>query len=536
MPNSSGQNLYRGEGGLTSFKATIKNVDGSRAFDVTSLVLNTTIYEDIFSKTMYGNVILKDGINLLNGFRLKPNPGTSQSIDQQKSYKAFPIVGEEYIEFEYQISTDKPIVFKRFAIYSVKDIKNNKELNMREYTVEFCSEEYLIDATTLVQKSYQQQISKSVEDVLTSYLKVNEELPNGKKKKSYDIQATKGTQNIVIPRLSPLECMDFFARRSLANTTFQSATYVFFENKDGFNFCDIEYLIKRGKDKIKNEKLNTGEQSAYTYYSQDAKLATNKSDDKNIHITESAKTFKTLLSIKQKHRFDTIEKLRRGYFESDVVVFDAIGGKTSTTTYKFLDNYTNYNALGAGPEESAAGAVYPENSLDFIKSVTQATSNSSANSAGGGFLGIFGLTKNTPAPSGKHTKVFLIPKDTLQPDTYLESIYPARASYMTRFSQNMFTAEAHGDPTIAAGDVILMSLPEVEGTTSKDGKKPDYFLSGYFMITSIQHRLTPESYHCTFDMFKNGFSQPVISTDNTAVPEAADTNYLYNVTAVGGTK
>jgi hypothetical protein len=534
MPNDiktnqdGSQNKFRGDGGLSSFKAVIKNVDNTRSYDITSMMNNAVVYEDIFSKTMHGTITIMDGINLLNGYARN---STQKSAQTSSNGKPFPIVGEEYIEFTYQVTPDQnPPVFKRFVIYGIEEVKNNKELTMREYNIEFCSEEYLIDSTTLVQKSYQQQISDMVKDILINYLRVDQEQKDGKRKKAYEIQVTKGTQNIVIPRFSPLESLDFLARRAISDQVFESGSYLFFENKDGFNFCDIEYLIYRGKNKIKNEKKPQDAASIYRYFSQDAKLI----DDKN----KKTSSYKTILSINQKHRFDTIEKIRRGYFESDIVVFDVIGGSANTNTFRFLDNYTNYNSLGASPAEDGTGSVsepaFPENSLDFMKSVTSANSTTSSPNPAQALLGIFGLTKNTPAPSGKHTKVFLIPKDTTQPDTYLEKIYPSRASYMTRFSQNMFTVDTHGDPNITVGDVIMLNLPEVEGIpkSDKDTKSLDYFISGYFMVTSIQHRFTSESYHTTMDIFKNGFSQPVISTNNTETPKAADTAYLANVNKI----
>ena len=92
---------------------------------------------------------------------------------------------------------------------------------------------------------------------------------------------------------------------------------------------------------------------------------------------------------------------------------------------------------------------------------------------------------------------------------------------MTRFAQNMFTAEVYGDPNIKAGDVILIDLPEIIGTTEAVGKK-DKYLSGYFMITTINHKITPDNYLCTYDLFKNGFSTQVITTNNTESVPSAD--------------
>jgi len=93
----------------------------------------------------------------------------------------------------------------------------------------------------------------------------------------------------------------------------------------------------------------------------------------------------------------------------------------------------------------------------------------------------------------------------------------------------MFTAETYGDPNITAGDVITLDLVDpigLGGSGENYKRNPDRFLSGYFMITSIQHKITPDSYLMKFDMFKNGFSNPVVTTKNGTRPEGAAGAYI----------
>lgn len=504
MPNS-----YR-HGSLKSFSVILKNVDNTRSLDITSLVVDTTIYEDIFAKTMYGSMAIKDGVNLMNGMNIKDKP---QGV--------FPIVGEEYVEITYEVE-GYPLIVKRFAVNTITHIKIDEQIKTRDYIIEFCSEEHIIDAVTLVQKSYNKQpISEMVEDVLKNYLKVDQEQPNGKRKKTYDIQKTRGPQNIVVPRLTPLETLEFFARRSIAETIFESASYLFFENKDGFNFCDVEYLIRRGRQKL------AGDPKSYTYHYKQMVNPNPTSDGEHSEkVQDNSDEFKTIISMQQKHKFDTIEKLRRGYFESSMLVYDFNGRKVNKDqVFKFLDTYNKSNALGSG-SETVTQPAYPENSLDFIKNVTKEPEKPS------GILGIFGLTKDNKT-TDRHSKVFFIAKDTSPdfPDTYLDQIYPNRAAYMTRLAQNMFTAEVYGDPRIAAGDVIEVNLPEVVGTTGP--RQADTYLSGYFLVATIQHKLTADNYMTTYDLFKNGFSNPVISTNNAEVAQSADTAFMNDAKELG---
>lgn len=481
--NSNSSSNYRGLGSLQTFKVILKNFDGTIPIDITSLVLDFSIYEDMFSKTLYGEVSIKDSVNLLNG---EPQLGYLEN-------QGYPIVGEEYLEVSYSIVGQDP-VFRRFAVYSISQVSIDANLKARNYILKFCSEEHLLDSTTTVQKSYVSQISDMVKDILETYLKVNEAIPNGKLKKNYYIQPTRGRQQLIVPRLSPLEALDFFAGRSISEKLFDSGSYLFFENKNGFNFCDLEYLITKGKINYEKNK------DLYTYYYQNPLIGSMDTHE------DSGKAYKTIMKLNQKTKFDTIEKIKRGYFESETHVLDLTNRQYYKKRYTFLENYEK-SVVSGDPKSNGVG--YPENSLNFIKNVTQEPKEKPK------ILGIFSRKDNTDP--GRHVKSFFIPVDGLKDDTYLDIIYASRASYMTRFSQNMYTADVWGDTSIGAGDLICIDIPEIHGMT----KRPEYdkYMSGFFLVTSIHHKFTTDSYMCTYDLFKNGYSSPIMNIDTKGLVE-----------------
>lgn len=481
MVKTSNQQGYRGVGSIDNFTAVLKNFDSSRAIDITSLIIDVAIYEDIFSETVFGSASIRDGINLLNGI--------SNVSEEQK---VFPIVGEEFIEFSYNV-TGSDRVDRRFFVYSVKNVDIEDSFNVRTYSLDFVSEEHLIDSTFLIQRGYKDHLSSMAEDILKKDLSVDQEIPFAKRKKNITIQKTRGKQDIVIPNLSPIESLNFLARRSISEEKYNSGTYLFFENKRGFNFCDIEFLISEGKKRLNGNV----KRYKYTYSN------SNINDDVSLSDPNS-NGFKNFFSLKQKHKFDTIEKLLGGYFASEMIVYDVLNRRVRTKNFGFLETYKDSNVLG-----SETGGSYPENTLDFIKTVNPDSEK---------FMGIFSLKKTKQ----KHTRQFLIPYDSSKPDTFLDEIYTNRASYLTRLKQNMFTAECAGDSEITAGDVILLNFPQITGSTGATNKESDdSYLSGYFLITAIQEKITPDSYVATYDLLKNGYAQPVVSTDNKETPESA---------------
>lgn len=463
---------------LKNLVVTLKNADGSRSATITNLVLQMSITEDIFKNTLYGSVRIRDASDLLNGLP-----------------SGFPIIGEEFLEIDYTVdwNPDPVKVSLRFAVYGIEQIDYAKNNTLKEYTLNFCSEEHLIDATYVVMKAYTGPHSDNIKNLLQDYLLIDKkDTPfKGKRVKTIDkLEPTKGIQNICIPRLSPLQAAQFLARRSISESNFESATYLFFENFKGYNFCDIEYLIKAGIEKANAGRSASKPESQYHYFLENPLVSTDRERE-----------VRTILKMTHKSYFDTIQKLKNGMFESDMLVYDYVNHKTIPSRFRFLNNENGDNnkslTLGGDKQQN-----YPENSVTFMKSVT-----------------------STDDKDIKYSRFFFIPKD-LSPtmgDTFLDQIYPARASYFTRLAQNMMTLDVYGNPNINAGDVVYLNVPEGDPNI-KEGVKNNKYTSGYYMVCTINHILTQTTYQAKWDVYKNSFSSQIKSTDEAQATKVTPTD------------
>lgn len=467
------------QGKILSLSVNLTNFKRSKALDISNLVSEININEDIFSSTLSGTIDVLDSINLLGG-----TPG-------------FPIVGEEFVEITYTVSWDpEPITtFLRFFIYGITNIERSNNSTSKTYTLKICSEEHLIDATTKVAKGYKDLNSNIAKSIFSDYLLVDKEnIPyKGKRIKNINIpHNSRGIQNVCIPFLSPLQSLEFLARRSISELS-NSGSYLFFENFKGYNFCDIEYLIKAGVNKADKARASSKNYlDDYTYYFENPVI---KSHDEQ-------RAQKTIISMVQKNMFDTIEKLKYGMFESRVFIYDYINKRSIMTSFDFLDSgqnktgqKTNNSTVVLGNHEGTMKS-YPENSLQFIKTFTS--------------------DKNNPS---RYRKYFYIPKDYSINDTYLDLVYKNRASYFTRLAQNMFTISTAGNPNLSAGDVILALIPSGDGVNI--GKEIlDRYMTGYYLVCSINHKITSFAYGTTMDIYKNSYGYPVEqSQDSPMVPE-----------------
>lgn len=457
------------QGKILSLSVTLTNFKRTKALDISNLISEINITEDIFSPTLSGTVEVLDAVNLLGGAF------------------AFPVVGEEFLEIVYTVSWEpEPVTnFLRFFIYGIENIERNSNSTTKKYTLKICSEENLIDSTTKVAKGYVDLNSNIAKSILSDYLLLDKENTpyTGKRKKNINVpHNSRGIQNVCIPFLSPLQTLEFLARRSISDIS-NSGSYLFFENFKGYYFCDIEWLIKTGIAKAHktttNEKLSYLED--YTYYFEEPKI-------RNQLETRAQKT---IISMVQKSMFDTIEKLKLGLYESRVFIYDYINKRNLLTSFNFLDSgknnfgqKTNNSTVVLGNQESNMKS-YPENSLQFIKTFTS--------------------DENKPST---YRRYFYIPKDFSINDTYLDLIYKNRASYFTRLAQNMFTIATAGNPKLNAGDVILAMIPSGNGLENNK-ELLDKYMTGYYLVCSINHKITSFAYATTMDIYKNSYSYPV---------------------------
>jgi hypothetical protein len=430
-------------GKLKSLEISLTKYSGEKTIDLRPFMVDVTIYENIFNSSLHGVMTIVDAVGFLSGY-------------------GFPILGEELLTFRYAITDDAvPEKILTFLVYKIDSVVNAENMKHKRYLLRFCSIEDLANSTILIQKAYDAPCSEIVKNIMGEYLATS---------KSVQTLPTKGAQKLIIPQLRPFDAIEFLRRRSISEKKFKAASYVFYENTEGFMFTDIEQLIERGSKKADEEP------DVYTYYVTDGSLqrsnesntSENYSDPRYYNIAE----FKTLFSFSQNHRTDTIERIKKGVFQSVVTTFDPVNVEYKEKTFKY--NPFRYTTLSPQIQHSA------EFQFDFA---------------------------GADSKTSMHRN-FYIMQDSTVPDTHLDDIIPNTASYMTNLAQNMFSASIIGDPRILAGDVI--NIPFIPAFRNPDQLGlDDKLLSGKFLVAGIRHKFGQESYVCDVELFKNGFAEKV---------------------------
>jgi hypothetical protein len=180
--------------------------------DVSGIFEELNIHDCIFTPCITGNILIKDSIGLTNKL-------------------AFD--GSEVLVVEMGKTEQDAIFRKSFRIYKQsqrKSINNSSEA----YLLHFVSDEFILSQQTRIAESFRETYSKVVERILRDNLGVQNNMIGY-------FEESEGIRNILIPNKKPFDAIKFCAKRALNKK--QSPTFLFFENKIGYNFITLSSML-----------------------------------------------------------------------------------------------------------------------------------------------------------------------------------------------------------------------------------------------------------------------------------------------------
>jgi hypothetical protein len=184
---------------------------GSTPLDCMSMMVELSLYEDLFATTLSGELLLNDSNDL---------------------FKNLPLMGFDYLELDFSKPGSATTITKTFRIYKVDNQTINTNMSNQTYSLKFCSEEEILSTYLKISKSYPGKlVSDIITDILKNILKVNTT-------KLGTIDPTTGIQNLVIPNYNPFQAIRWLSQRSLPMS-------LFFENISGFQFRTIDNLMSQ---------------------------------------------------------------------------------------------------------------------------------------------------------------------------------------------------------------------------------------------------------------------------------------------------
>ena len=146
------------------------------------------------------------------------------------------------IKFKSGKEEDKTIAIK-FRLYKQLVNASTDGSKNKIYNLYGVTPEHFTQATMDINQSFNVKLSDAVKKILGKVTK------NTKREKDrlVDVHDTTGIYTYIIPGMTPYESMEFLQRRSY-DSTFTSSLFTFYESNEGFNFHNVERLIKENRE------------------------------------------------------------------------------------------------------------------------------------------------------------------------------------------------------------------------------------------------------------------------------------------------
>jgi hypothetical protein len=387
--------------------------------DVTNQVISINLFEDIFSPFMSGNLVLRESLDLVN---------------------LFPFIGEEFLDLEITTPTIPHATVKaRFHIYKLTDRQLLGD-RLVAYQLHFIANEAVVDLNKKISKVYGGKISELVGRFVTDQTEGMES------EKSFFVQNTRNNLKYTSNYWSPIKNLTYLADNALSESG--SPSYVFFENRNGFNFVSLEALYSG----------QVVQEFRYDRYTRDSvPLGGN--------ALNTDQDYKRIGNLDIPTGFDYIDRIRSGMLASRLVSYDITKKVYTARNYNMFEKFDKQKHLNKFPVSSDA-SIFRAASL--IINYPRAFETFSG----------FGDSTNARMVQERTSLLKLAEATKISIDV------PGRLDY-------------------TVGQKVNVVLNKIEPIQKSDTTNLDNMFSGHYLISAINHSINRQSHTCYMELIKD---------------------------------
>ena len=423
---------------------------GGGAIDLTTFIIELNLYEDIFSSTISGEVVLQDSLGLISTHLLN---------------------GTEFIQVQLQKTTkDSAYISRNYRVYKISKRVISDSNQYEIYVLNFCSEEFLLSEQYRISKSMKGML---ISDIITNVLNIYV-LGNLGNKPLY-IDATKGVYDFVLPNKKLFETINWLSTYAQpAEGT--GADMLFYENSQGYHFHSLQKLYQN---------------PVYQTYKFDPKNLLEKPGQIAIQQQlTNASDFEML------DFFDTLGAVSNGTFGNKVITIDPLTRKVNMglfdygnysgkklNSYKLTNNYQNRfgKKMSDTPHETLIGLE--------MGTLRMATTNIEE----------------------KKNKYISQKPDSVANDIMIEKYLPNRVAQLALANYMRIKITVPGDPLLLAGSVVTFNTFRINPDSNNRSLDPLY--SGKYLVTAVRHIVKGNGYITVLELAKDSVAASY-STNN----------------------
>ena len=292
---------------VSSFKPNyfeIQSLDGSKKVDLTNSILFFDYFEDILSPCV---------------------TATAQILNSTSVFNLLPIRGGEKVSISVDTAFGE-FKFDDFYVYKVSglDAQKTKEL----FTLHLVSREGLTNETSRCQTIYRGNLQSTVMKILKDDLKT-------KNYKQENIEQTSNEYSFIGNNRKPFHVLTWLGPKAVPATGQNTGTsgqeargtagFLFYENKDGFNFRSIDTLVS--STKIQNNSADSESIPQY-FYTQ-------------VIEENQEKTNFNILNYNYEKNIDLMKALRVGMYANKTYFYDLYSNTLDIFSYTVKSQVKN---------------------------------------------------------------------------------------------------------------------------------------------------------------------------------------------------
>jgi hypothetical protein len=402
--------------------------------NIAGIFQEINIYDSMFMPCVRGEILIQDAIGLSSKLLLD---------------------GSEYLSMEILKDEESgATTFKRVFIVYKQSGRENVNLNSEIYLLYFASEEMIFSEQQKINQSFNGTYTDIVNVILKKYLAI----PNSKLGL---IEQSKGIHTVIVPNLSPFDTTDWLSKRAVNSESLPS--FLFFENKYGYNFVSLTQLIKQNPImNINFEPKNIpGSKGEEFYGAREAKIVNST---------------------------NLIENIKNGVYSGKFIGIDPLTRKVSINNIDFTKTY-GLSKTHLNKYPNFTGAVNRDNkdSAQMFNSKVSLYAFSSTRSS-------------TPWVSQKDPKTGTIIDDT-------HAYVFQRAPILTNLLQTTIHLYLPGNFGLTSGGIINLRMP-IRGTKPDAGEGLDQTLTGKYIITATRHVIKSDMHETVIEVATDSTNRP----------------------------
>lgn len=439
---STTQNGPQLAGDISIQDLTLIGANG-KTFDISSFMIELNIYEDIFSPTMYGNILLSDSINVI---------------------EKLPIIGEEYLRIKVDTPGLSSPIYKTFRVYSVSDRHVVLDDKTQGFILHFCSNEVFVDSLNKLYGTFSGTISDVAGDIFQNYLLTGRNIVvdgSGNLTDSTDtstLNVTDITSNkatFTSPGWGPLKCMSWLAAKSLS-ASFKSADFLFFESNKQFYFGSISSII--------NGYKSANYIAAAFYYKQsNIREAGNNVTVDGVQYTppDLNREYSIAQNFTIVDQFNSLKNTNDGYYSSQMLSLNLTTKKYAYNNYDYGANFDTYKHTDKYPMFSQSQFRNPQSHR------------------------IVNVQQTNLYDGSRHNTNELAPQ-----------VMQNRISLLRGFSNLTIEMAVPGRTNFEVGGIVYFEHPQLGPKDESDATREakDKYLSGLYLVTAVRHKISQKKH------------------------------------------